>query len=59
MSVQIRHPPRVLRLGIASAIADGEEVDLSGLPQTERESIRMQVKKLRRARRAEAKARVQ
>jgi hypothetical protein len=47
-----------MRLGIATAIVDGEKVDLSGLSQSQRDSIRMTVKKLRRARKREANDRV-
>lgn len=49
---------KVMRLGIATAIADGEKVDISGLPASERERIRAQVKKLKRARKREGSDRV-
>jgi hypothetical protein len=55
---EVRLQPKVMRLGIATAIVDGEKVDLSGLSQSQRDSIRMTVKKLRRARKREANDRV-
>lgn len=53
VQLQVRQSNKALRVGIAAAILDGEDVDLSTLEPLERARIRAQVKKLRRARRRE------